>query len=227
MFRGENATPGAEGKAKVRVDGPTKQLQSWLQSPSPLGKVSLAKRLFTKTTSKAAYQVTVCALSVELEQLSGADTTVIQLSHAKLTKPWLLLSNLRLADEQAQKLALAVRIVQAYRQRWAIEDLFSWTKEALDWESVRVLDYGALRTLVAFAWLAAAFLFNLGTSPLQPESLLLAQLGGWTPGKDKPGRATLSKGLARLSHHLVVEQLIKAPEVAVSLHALTRGLLRP
>lgn len=220
-------TQHPERKAKMRVDGPTKQLQNWLQGSSSLVKIPLAKRLFTKTTSRARYQVAVHALRVELEQLPGADTTVIQLSHAKLAKPWLLLSNLRLADEQAQKLALAVRIVQAYRQRWAIEDLFSWTKDALDWESVRVLNYAALRTLVALAWLAAAFLFALGASPLQPEIVLLARLGGWTPGKDKPGRAALGKGLARLSHHLIIEQLTKTPKVAVSLHTLTRGLLRP
>ena len=213
-------------KAKVRVDGPTKQLHDWLAGASTVGQVPLAKRLFTKSRSKATYRVAVRVLGVELEQVPGTDTTVVELSHPKLVKPWLLLSNLRLEGE-AKQLALATRIVQAYRQRWAIEDLFSWTKDALDWESVRVLDYGALRTLVTFAWLAAAFLFDLGATLEQPELLLLARLGGWTPSKHKPGHAVLGKGLARLAHHLVVEQLAKVPGTASSLDHLTRALLRP
>lgn len=212
-------------RARVRLDGQTKQLGSWLEGVEAVGKLPLAKRLFTQTKSKASYQVDVRALKVELEQLPGMDTTVVQLSHAKLVKPWLLLSNLRLPDEEHEQLALATRIVQAYRQRWSIEDLFSWTKDALDWESVRVLDYGALRTLVTFAWLAAAFLFELGTTE-QPELLLLAQLGGWTPRRTKPGQAALCKGLARLAHHLVVEQLAKNSKTASSLRTLTRDLLR-
>ena len=213
-------------KAKMRLDGPTKALQNWLTDTSPVGQVPLAKRLFTNTSSKAVYQVGVRVVKVELEQLPGIDVTAVELSHLKVAKPWLLLSNLRLTNEPAQQLTLATRIVQAYRQRWAIEDLFSWTKDALNWESVRVLDYSALRTLVAFAWLAAAFLFDLGPSLEQPEVLLLAQLGGWTPGKDKPGQATLCKGLARLSHHLVVQQLAKDPLTASSLNTLTRELFR-
>lgn len=212
--------------AKLRLDGRTKQLQTWLKDTSPLGTRPLAKRLFTETRSKASYQVEVRALSVTLEQLPDMDTTAVQLSHPKLVKPWLLLSNLQLGNKREQ-LERATRIVQAYRQRWAIEDLFAWTKDALDWESVRVLDYAALRTLVSFAWLAAAFLFDLGATLEQPQLLLLARLGGWTPGKAKPGQATLTKGLARLSHHLTVQQLTKDPHTATSLNSLTRELLRP
>ena len=216
-----------ERKAKLRVDGRSKPLRSWLKDASPLGRLPLAKRLFTQTKSKATYQVEVRALGVELEQLPGTDTSVVQLSHPKLAKPWLLLSNLQLEGSKREQLERATRIAQAYRQRWSIEDLFSWTKDALDWESVTVLDYAALRTLVSFAWLAAAFLFDLGATLEQPQILLLAQLGGWTPGKSKPGRATLAKGLARLSHHLTVQQLAKDPHTATSLNSLTRELLRP
>lgn len=213
-------------KAKVRVDGPTKQLQSWLEGVEAIGKLPLAKRLFTQTKSKASYQVEVRVLSANLEQLPGMDTTVVQLGHAKLVKPWLLLSNLKLGREEIERLTLATRMVQAYRQRWAIEDLFSWTKAALDWESVRVLDYQALRTLVTFAWLAAAFLFELGSALEQPELLLLAQLGGWTPGSAKPGQAALARGLARFAHHLVVEHLSKNLKTASSLRTLSCDLLR-
>lgn len=213
-------------RAKLRVDAPAKSLASWLGEATVIGRVPLEKRLLSHTSSRACCRVAVRALRVELEQLPGCDTTVIELSHPRLVQPWLLLSNLRSGDERAAQFALAKRIVRAYRQRWAIEDLFAWTKDALDWESVRVLDYEALRTLVSLAWLAAAFIFNLGAAPLQPEVLLLARLGGWTPGKAKPGKAALCKGLARLSHHWVVEQLAKNPATAALLRRLTCDLLR-
>ena len=121
-----------ERKAKLRVDGRSKQLQTWLKDTSPVGKLPLAKRLFTQTRSEATYQVEVRALGVELEQLPGTDTSVVQLSHPKLAKPWLLLSNLQLEGSKREQLERATRIAQAYRQRWSIEDLFSWTKDALD-----------------------------------------------------------------------------------------------
>lgn len=78
----------------------------------------------------------------------------------------------------------------------------------------------------ALAWLAAAFSFDLGATLEQPEVLFLATLGGWTPGKAKPGKAALGKGLARLSHHLVLEQLARKPAKAASLRCLTHDLLR-
>ncbi len=213
-------------RAKIRVDAPAKPLESWLSEAAVTGQLPLEKRLLSPTSSRACYQVAVRALRLELEQLPGNDMSVVKLSHPRLAQPWLLLSNLRLDDERAAQLALAERIVQAYRQRWAIEDLFGWTKDALDWESVRLLDYEALRTLVALAWLAAAFIFDLGATPERPEVLFLATLGSWTPGKAKPGKAALYKGLARLSHHLVLEHLAKNPAKAASLRRLTHDLLR-
>lgn len=213
-------------RAKMRLDAPAKSLESWLGKAAVMGQLPLEKRLLSHTSSRACYRVDVRALRVELEALPGSDTTVVELSHPRLAQPWLLLSNLRLDDERAAQLTLAERIVQAYRQRWAIEDLFSWTKDALDWESVRVLDYEALRTLVMLAWVAAAFVFDLSTTLEQPEVLLLATLGGWTPGHTKPGKAALCKGLARLSHHLVLEHLAKDPTNATSLRRLIHDLLR-
>ena len=214
-------------QAKVRLDGSTKHLQNWLDNSAVVGQVALEKRLFTKTRGKALARVDVRALSALLEQLPDTDISVIQLSHPKLAKPWLLLSNLRLDGNQAQQLAQAARIVQAYRQRWSIEDLFAWTKDALDWESVRVLDYAALRTLVSFAWIAAAFIFHLTDSLKQPQLLFLARLGGSTPGKNKPGKATLTRGLARLAHFLVVRQHLGNPETAITLHSLMQELRVP
>ncbi len=55
---------------------------------------------------------------------------------------------------------LATRLVQAYHQRWAIEDVFAWTKGVLRWESVRLMHFEGLRVLVSCAWIVAAFLFE-------------------------------------------------------------------
>lgn len=207
-------------QARKRLGGKIKQLQNWLGEAPVLGELPLKKRLFTQTNSKVSYQVNIRAMVVKLEQLPNLDITALQLSHPKLPQPWLLLSNLRLSGDSSQHLDLATRIVQAYRQRWAIEDLFAWTKTVLDWESVSLLDYQALRTLVAFAWLAAAFLFDLGASLTSPQLQALAQLGGWIPGKRPPGKAILTKGLARLSHYLLVQQHLRHPENADALVSL-------
>jgi hypothetical protein len=214
-------------RAKVRLDGPTKPLQTLLDDTAVVGQVALEKRLFTKTRGKAVAHVDVRVLSALLEQLPGTHLSVVQLSHPKLAKPWSLLSNLRLPDGKPASLDLAARMVQAYRQRWSIEDLFAWTKDALDWESVRVLDYAALRTLVSFAWIAAAFIFHLTDSLDRPEVLFLARLGGWIPGKDKPGKAALTRGLARLAHFLVVNQHLGNPHTALTLYSLMRELRVP
>jgi len=42
------------------------------------------------------------------------------------------------------------------------EDSFTFLKTCLEWEEVQVLDWQALRTLVALAWVAAGFLYGLG-----------------------------------------------------------------
>jgi len=66
-------------------------------------------------------------------------------------EPWLLLT-----DWPVEDAASAVRIFRMYRQRWAVEDSFKFTKDCLGWEDVQVLDLEAVRTLVALAWVAAA-----------------------------------------------------------------------
>jgi Transposase DDE domain len=74
-------------------------------------------------------------------------------------EPWLLLTDWPVTDEQS-----ATRIFTMYRQRWGVEDSFKFLKTCLGWEEVQVLDWQALRTLVALAWVAAGFLYNLGVS---------------------------------------------------------------
>jgi hypothetical protein len=50
------------------------------------------------------------------------------------------------------------------RQRWSVEDRFKVFKTCLGWEEVQVLDWQAIGTLVALAWVAAGFLFDLGVT---------------------------------------------------------------
>jgi len=86
-----------------------------------------------------------------------------------------------------------------YRQRWAVEDSFKFTKECLGWEEVQLLDWQGIRTLIALAWVAAAFLYEMGVTLDWPEVELLARLGGWEGRKDRPpGKIVLSRGLRRL-----------------------------
>jgi hypothetical protein len=49
-----------------------------------------------------------------------------------------------------------------YRQRWAVEDSFKFTKDVLGWEEVQRLELEGIRTLLALAWVAAGFLYELG-----------------------------------------------------------------
>ncbi len=87
--------------------------------------------------------------------------------------PWLLLTDWPVTDA-----ASAVRIFTMYRQRWSVEDSFKFLKTCLGWEEVQLLDLRGIRTLVALAWVAAGFLFNLGVTFEWAEVQLLAKLGG-------------------------------------------------
>lgn len=121
-------------------------------------------------------------------------------------EPWLLLT-----DWPVEDAAGAVRIFQMYRQRWAVEDSFKFTKECVDWEEVQVLDLEGVRTLVALAWIAAGFLYELGVTWEWEEVQLLAKLGGFEPHKDrKPGKVVLTRGLQRLMERLVTEAVLQA-----------------
>jgi Transposase DDE domain len=138
-------------------------------------------------------------------------------------EPWLLLTDWPVTDEQS-----ATRIFTMYRQRWGVEDSFKFLKTCLGWEEVQVLDWQALRTLVALAWVAAGFLYDLGVSWDWAEVQLLAKLGGWEPHKDrKPGKITLQRGLSRLLDMLVTQAVLSQyetthhglpPKIAAFLH---------
>lgn len=117
---------------------------------------------------------------------------------------WLLATDWPVVDAPS-----AVRIFRMYRQRWAVEDSFKFTKDCLGWEDVQVLDLEAVRMLVALAWVAAGFLYELGVTLEWAEVQLLARLGGWAPHKDRqPGKIVLTRGLRRLLEMLATEAIL-------------------
>ncbi len=137
--------------------------------------------------------------------------------------PWLLLT-----DWPVQDAPSALRIFTMYRQRWSVEDSFKFLKTCLGWEDVQVLDWQGIRTLVALAWVAAGFLFDLGVTFDWVEVQLLAKLGGWEPHKDRmPGKITLLHGLGRLFEMLATQATLSnyatahqglPPQIAAFLH---------
>jgi hypothetical protein len=121
-------------------------------------------------------------------------------------KPWLLITDWLVEDAES-----AVRIFRMYRQRWAVEDSFKFTKQTLGWEEVQLLDLEGIRTLVALGWVAAGFLYELGITLDWQEVQLLARLGGWVPRKDrKPGKITLVRGLRRLIDTVATQSFLES-----------------
>ncbi len=66
------------------------------------------------------------------------------------------------------------------------------------------MSFEPLRTLVAFAWLGAAFLYDLGNDAESLGVQFLAQLGGAQVGGNKPGMRRLAIGLSHLASYLLV-----------------------
>lgn len=140
----------------------------------------------------------------ERDQVSKALWLVeVRLCGTRL-EPWLLLTDWPVTDAEG-----ALRVFQMYRQRWAVEDSFKFTKECLGWEEVQLLSLEAVRTLVALAWVAAGFLYEMGVTWEWPELQLLARLGGWTPRPDRrPGKTVLTRGLQRLWDMLTTQAFL-------------------
>jgi hypothetical protein len=137
--------------------------------------------------------------------------------------PWVLITDWEIETE-----AQAVRIFQMYRQRWSVEDSFKFSKECLGWEEVQVLSLEGIRTLVALAWVAAGFLYQLGVTLEWEAVQLLAKLGGWEVRADRrPGKITLTRGLRRLLELVTTDAILKVyyrehgpfpPQIAAFLH---------
>ncbi len=165
---------------------------------------------------RVAVQLWTCPLRLRYAtnvRRPGAGTEVeqalwlveVRLLDTKL-EPWLLLTDWEVETEQQ-----ALRVFRMYRQRWAVEDSFKFTKECLGWEEVQLMEFEAVRTLVALGWVAAGFLYELGVTLEWAEVWVLARLGGWVPHKDrKPGKLTLTRGLRRLMEMLTTEAFLTA-----------------
>ena len=124
------------------------------------------------------------------------------------SEPWWLLT-----DRPVETADQAAEAFRMYCQRWAIEDAFKVAKQCLGWEDVQVLAYDAVRLLVALAWVAAGFLFELGVTLEWAEVRLLRRLGG---GEDRPnrppGKIVLTRGLRRLLDYLALEAILAEEE---------------
>jgi hypothetical protein len=118
--------------------------------------------------------------------------------------PWWLLT-----DHPVEAAEQASEVCRMSRERWAIEDLFKVGKQCLGWEDVQVLDFDAVRFLVALGWVAAGFLYELGVTLEAPEVRLLARLGGWEARANRPpGKQVLTRGRRRLLALLVTETIL-------------------
>jgi hypothetical protein len=148
-----------------------------------------------RTTAEGAEQVRACWL--------------VEVRLAKVgSEPWWLLT-----DHPVETAEQALRIFRMYCQRWAIEDAFKVGKTCLGWEEVQVLDYEAIRLLVALGWVATGFLYDLGVTLEWGEVRLLRRLGG---GEDRPhrppGKIVLTRGLRRLLDHLATTAILADEE---------------
>lgn len=120
-------------------------------------------------------------------------------------EPWILVTDWPVTNEEG-----ALRVFRMYRQRWAVEDSFKFTKQVLGWEDVQLLDLEGVRMLVALGWVAAGFLYELGVTLEWPEVRLLGRLGGWTQRKDRPpGKTMLTNGLQRLLDYMATEAFLQ------------------
>jgi hypothetical protein len=135
-----------------------------------------------------------------------------QIRQVWLVRVQVLGSNMRwwlMTDWPIDTPEAAARVFQMYRMRWSIEDAFKFIKQSLGWEQVQVLALDAVRSLVALAAVAAAFLFEWGATLEWEAVQLLAQLGGWVPRKDtRPGKIILTRGLRRLLDLLATRAIL-------------------
>ena len=72
-----------------------------------------------------------------------------------------------------------------------MEDSFSFTKGVLGWEEVKLLDLEGIRTLLALAWVAAGYLYELGVM------LVWAEDGNWRAWGGRKSARTISQAGSR------------------------------
>jgi hypothetical protein len=168
----------------------------------------------TPKLQPATVEIRACPLQVTYEtnvrregrgQLARKAVWLVEVRvlHSAL-EPWLLLTDWPVTDAES-----AVLVFRMYRQRWAVEDSFKFTKECLDWEEVQLLNLNGIRALVALSWIAAGFLYELGVTLEWAEVTLLARLGGWEGRPDRPpGKIALTRGLRRLCTMYATEKFL-------------------
>lgn len=123
-----------------------------------------------------------------------------------VTGPWWLVTDQAVANADQ-----AMQVFRQYRQRWAIEDSFKVGKQCLGWEDVQLLDFEAVRLLVALGWVAAGFLYALGVTLEWEEVRLLQRLGGGEKRVNRPpGKIVLTRGLRRLLDQFATEAILAA-----------------
>ena len=133
--------------------------------------------------------------------------------------PWRLITDWPVDSAERARMAFAM-----YAHRWAIEDAFKVTKQCLGWEDIQLLDLNAVRNLVAMAWVAAGFLYELGVTLADPDLRLLARLGAWEERKDRPpGKIVLTRGLRRLFDMYATQAALDA--YVAKYGALPQGIL--
>jgi len=121
-------------------------------------------------------------------------------------EPWWLVT-----DHPVTNAEQATQVFRMYRQRWAIEDSFKVGKQCLGWEDVQVLDFAAVRLLVALGWVAAGFLYEMGVTLEWEEVRLLRRLGGGEERANRPpGKIVLTRGLRRLMDVFTTEAILAA-----------------
>ncbi len=120
------------------------------------------------------------------------------------SEPWWLLT-----DHPVTTTEQARTIFRMYCMRWAIEDSFKVGKQCLGWEDVQLLDYDAVRLLVALGWVAVGFLYELGVTLEWPEVRLLIRLAGGEERPNRPvGKIVLMRGLRRLLDLFATEAIL-------------------
>ena len=76
-------------------------------------------------------------------------------------------------------------------------------------ETAPLASAAGIRTLVAMAWIAAGFLYELGVTLEWPEVRLLARMGGWVPHKNRPpGKIAITRGLSRLIEWMTADAFL-------------------
>ncbi|MDQ6832134.1 MAG: transposase [Chloroflexota bacterium] len=129
----------------------------------------------------------------------------VRLEHVGSEAWWLI------TDRPVETAEEATELFRMYRQRWAIEDAFKVGKQCLGWEDVQVLDFDAVRVLVALGWVAAGFLYELGVTLEWEEVRLLRRLGGGEERANRsPGKIVLTRGLRRLLDVFATEAILAA-----------------